>query len=116
VIGTHLHHQHEGPEDDRTRLRQIGTLLGVWGGASRTIIAGDMNSTPGSDEFARFEAAGLESAGDPTIPTYPSSDPRDRIDYIFATPDLELGEVAFPQRTASDHLAVAATVTPASGF
>lgn len=116
VIGTHLHHQHDGPEDDRTRLRQIGTLLVVWGGASRTIIAGDMNSTPGSDEFARFEAAGLVSAGDPTIPTYPSSDPRDRIDYIFATPDLELGEVAFPQSTASDHLAVAATVTFASGF
>jgi endonuclease/exonuclease/phosphatase family metal-dependent hydrolase len=116
VIGTHLHHQHEGPEDDRTRLRQIGTLLGVWGGASRTIIAGDMNSTPGSEEFARFEAAGLETAGDPTIPTYPSTDPRDRIDYIFATPDLELGDVAFPESTASDHLAVAATVTFASGF
>jgi endonuclease/exonuclease/phosphatase family metal-dependent hydrolase len=116
VIGTHLHHQHDGPEDDRTRLRQIETLLGAWGGASRTIIAGDMNSTPESDEFTRFEAAGLETAGDPTIPTYPSTDPRDRIDYIFATPDLELGDVAFPESTASDHLAVAATVTFASGF
>jgi endonuclease/exonuclease/phosphatase family metal-dependent hydrolase len=116
VIGTHLHHQHGGPEDDRSRLRQIGTLLGAWGGASRTIIAGDMNSTPESEEFARFEAAGLETAGDPTIPTYPSTDPRDRIDYIFATPDLELGDVVFPQSTASDHLAVAATVTFASGF
>jgi len=116
VIGSHLHHQHDGPEDDRTRLRQIGTLLGAWGGASRTIIAGDMNSTPGSEEFARFEAAGLETAGDPTIPTYPSTDPRGRIDYIFATPDLELGDVVFPQSTASDHLPVAATVTFASGF
>jgi endonuclease/exonuclease/phosphatase family metal-dependent hydrolase len=116
IIGTHLHHQHDGPEDDRTRLEQIGTLLGVWGGASRTVIAGDMNARPGSEELARFEAAGLETAGDLSIPTSPSTDPRNRIDYIFATPDLELSEAAFPKSTASDHLAVAATVTFAAGF
>ena len=116
VIGTHLHHQHDGPEDDRTRLSQIGVLLKVWGGASRTIIAGDMNATPDSDEFARFEAAGLHSAGDPSIPTSPSTDPRNRIDYIFATPDLAFSDVVIPQSTASDHLAVAATVGFSSGF
>lgn len=116
VMGTHLHHQHDGPQDDRTRLEQIGVVLDAWGGSSRTVIAGDMNAEPDTEEIARFEAAGLHTAGDPAVPTAPSDAPAVRIDYIFATPDLAFSEVDFPQSTASDHLAVAATVRLASGF
>jgi endonuclease/exonuclease/phosphatase family metal-dependent hydrolase len=115
VIGSHLHHQHAGPEDDRTRLDQIGVLLNVWGGVSRTVIAGDMNAEPETEEIARFEAAGFHTAGDPAVPTYPSTAPRDRIDYVFATLDLAFSDVEIPRSTASDHLAVATTVELGSG-
>lgn len=111
VIGTHLHHRHDVPEDDRTRLDQIGALLRIWGGADTTIIAGDMNAEPGTPEIARFEAAGLVAAGDLTVPTYPSTAPEDRIDYVFGTSDLAFTDAVVPRSTASDHLAVAATVT-----
>jgi endonuclease/exonuclease/phosphatase family metal-dependent hydrolase len=111
VIGTHLHHQHDAPDDNRTRLDQIGELLKVWGGVNRAVIAGDMNAEPTTDEIARFEAAGLRAAGDLSIPTYPSTAPRDRIDYIFGTGDLGLSDVVISRSTASDHLAVAATVS-----
>jgi endonuclease/exonuclease/phosphatase family metal-dependent hydrolase len=110
VIGTHLHHRHDVPDDDRTRLEQIGEVLRIWGGANRTIIAGDMNAEPGTNEIARFEAAGLVAAGDLAVPTYPSTAPMDRIDYVFGTSELGFTDTVVPQSTASDHLAVAATV------
>jgi endonuclease/exonuclease/phosphatase family metal-dependent hydrolase len=111
VIGTHLHHRHEVAGDEATRLQQIGALLSVWGGRPETVIAGDMNATPGSEEIGRFRTAGFRTAGDVPIPTSPSTDPRARIDYIFGTPDLSFSEVTIPASTASDHLAVAATVS-----
>jgi endonuclease/exonuclease/phosphatase family metal-dependent hydrolase len=111
VIGTHLHHRHDVPDDDRTRLEQIGEVLRKWGGASRTIIAGDMNAEPGTNEIARLEAAGLVAAGDLAVLTYPSTAPMDRIDYVFGTSELGFTDTVVPLSTASDHLAVAVTVT-----
>jgi endonuclease/exonuclease/phosphatase family metal-dependent hydrolase len=111
VIGAHLHHRHDTPDDDRTRLDQIGELLTVWGGERPTVIAGDMNAEPDTEEIARFRSAGLVAAGDLTVPTYPSTDPRDRIDYVFGTGDLVLSDATVRRSMASDHLAVAATVT-----
>ena len=109
VIGSHLHHRHRVPGDDATRLQQVGALLGVWGGGPQTVIAGDMNARPGSEEIERFRAAGFRPAGDLRITT--SIDPRERIDYILGTSDIGFSDVTVPESAASDHLAVAATVS-----
>ena len=110
VIGTHLHHRHDVPDDDRTRLDQIGELLAVWGGSGHAVIAGDMNAEPDTEEIDRFRSAGLFAAGDLSVPTYPSIAPRDRIDYVFGSRDVFLSDAVIVPSTASDHLAVAATV------
>lgn len=111
VIGTHLQHREQ---DTPTRLRQIGVLLDAWGGRDRTVIAGDMNDFPGSEEVARFVGTGFVSAqddaGEGELPT--SWQDGTRIDYVFATSDLALSGFARPFSRASDHLPLAVTVTP----
>ncbi len=110
VIDTHLQHREQ---DTPTRLKEIAVLLDAWGDAERTVIAGDMNDFPDSEEFAAFVSAGLVSAQDETgrgdLPT--SWQDGTRIDYIFATPDLVLLDFARPFSKASDHLPLAVTVT-----
>ena len=110
VIGTHLAHRER---DAPTRLRQIDGLLTAWGGAARTVLAGDMNALPASREVARFLDAGFVSVQDVLglgeLPT--SWRDGTRIDYIFATPDLVLSRFARPFSRASDHLPLAVTVS-----
>lgn len=110
VIDTHLQHREQ---DTPIRLKQIAALLDAWGGAERTVIAGDMNDYPESEEFAAFVEAGFLSAQDEAgrgdLPT--SWQDGTRIDYIFATPDLALSDFARPFSKASDHLALAVTVS-----
>lgn len=111
VIGTHLQHREQ---DTPTRLRQIEVLLEAWGGRDRTVIAGDMNDFPGSEEVARFLSEGFVSAqdeaGEGDLPT--SWQDGTRIDYVFAAPDLALSGFTRPYSRASDHLPLAVTVTP----
>jgi len=85
-------------------------LLSAWDGAPRTIITGDMNSHPDEADINRLLDAGLTSAGDPTIPTFISFDPTERIDYIFASEDLIFADFGVGSTTASDHLPLAVNV------
>jgi endonuclease/exonuclease/phosphatase family metal-dependent hydrolase len=110
VIGTHLDHISQ-----QVRIPQVERLIAVWRKAPRTIIAGDMNTLPGTTEIGIFEAAGLISAQDITghsdLLTFDSVNPSRRIDWIFGTPDLAFSDFVVPQTTASDHLPLAVTVT-----
>lgn len=109
-IGTHLQNRGSG-----TRLRQIDVLLRRWGGTARTVIAGDMNATPGSREIGTLEGAGLVSAqdvaGDPALLTAFLPDPDRRIDWIFGTGDVVFSDFQIPTSAASDHLPLVVTVT-----
>jgi endonuclease/exonuclease/phosphatase family metal-dependent hydrolase len=110
VIGTHLQHREQ---DAATRLAQIDVLLrDAWRGDTATVIAGDMNAEPDSEEFATFAEAGFASAQDAAgrgdLPT--SWRDGTRVDYVFATPDLLLSGFARPYSEASDHLPLAVTV------
>ena len=73
-----------------------------------------MNSWPDSPEMELFRKAGLRDAfaevgvGDGF--TFASNDLYERIDYLWLTPDLEVGELDIPRSTASDHLGVVVTV------
>jgi endonuclease/exonuclease/phosphatase family metal-dependent hydrolase len=112
IIATHLH---QIDTDTALRIPQVERLVEVWADRPRTVIAGDMNARPGEDDIAIFEAGGLVSAQDVTgnaeLLTFISSDPFQRIDWIFGSPDVTFSDFAIPQTTASDHLPLAVTVT-----
>ena len=110
VIGTHLQHREQ---DTETRLQQIEVLLrDAWRGDGASVIAGDMNAYPDSEEIAMFTAAGFVSAQDEAgMGDLPTSWPDGtRIDYVFTTPDLGRSDFARPYSEASDHLPLAVTV------
>jgi endonuclease/exonuclease/phosphatase family metal-dependent hydrolase len=112
IIATHLH-QIEG--ETSVRVPQVERLVEAWGENPRTIIAGDMNARPGEQDIRIFETAGLLSAQDVTgsaaLYTFSSTDPHERIDWIFGSPDVTFSDFEIPQTTASDHLPLAVTVT-----
>lgn len=112
VWSVHLQHQ---DDTTATRVAQARQLLGEWDNRERTVIGGDLNAKPGSEDIAPWlDGTGLISAqdvaGDPAWDTSPALNPDHRIDWIFGTPDLEFAEVAIPVTMASDHLPVFATV------
>ena len=106
VLTPHLDHEDDGAP---TRLNQIDTVLEVWGGDPRTLIIGDFNAEPDSAEYSRITDAGLRDllleAGS-AVPTYPSDDPEERIDYAFASSDLEVARADAPKSLASDHFPI----------
>jgi endonuclease/exonuclease/phosphatase family metal-dependent hydrolase len=113
LINTHLQHR---TENTPTRLAQSEALLAAWGGAPRTVIAGDFNFWPSWEEADLWEAAGFVSAQDVTGHgaefTVPSYDPDNRVDWIFGTPDLSFADFAIlDQVTSSDHFPLVVTVS-----
>jgi endonuclease/exonuclease/phosphatase family metal-dependent hydrolase len=111
-IDTHL----QSSSGSSTRREQISAVLDAWRGAPLTVIAGDMNAQPGEADIEAFARSGLVSAQDATghggestarDPRYPG----DRVDWIFGTRDLGFGQFAVVHRGASDHLALAVSVT-----
>ncbi|XVQ13895.1 endonuclease/exonuclease/phosphatase family protein [Spirillospora sp. CA-255316] len=107
VWSTHLE---GGADQTAERGREIAALLRAWGGAPRTVIAGDFNAGPGSAEIARMlDGTELRSAapsGDPS----PTTGEGRRVDWIFGTDDLMFGDYDVPRSSASDHYPVAVTV------
>jgi endonuclease/exonuclease/phosphatase family metal-dependent hydrolase len=109
VVGTHLQHR---DQDVDSRLAQIDVLLDALGQADGTVLAGDMNAEPGSQEIDRLEAFGFTSSQE-ALGTDVATSWRDDtlIDFVFAGPGVTVtgGEVVEDAR-ASDHLPVTATV------
>jgi endonuclease/exonuclease/phosphatase family metal-dependent hydrolase len=112
IIATHLHHV-EG--ETAVRVPQVERLVEVWANQARTVIAGDMNARPGEDDVSIFETAGMlsaqDAAGDPELYTFRSTNPSERIDWIFGSPDVTFSDFTIPPTTASDHLPLVVTVT-----
>ncbi|MPZ63146.1 MAG: hypothetical protein GEU93_18025 [Propionibacteriales bacterium] len=111
VWSTHL--QFEGRLE--TRQAQARSVLAAWDGAPRTVIGGDFNMRPGSAAIVSwFDGTGLvsaqDAAGDPTQLTAYGDDLDRRIDWILATPDVELADAAVRYSPASDHMPVFVTV------
>ncbi len=112
---THLDHI---SGEDNARLEQVTELLALWGGAGRTIILGDLNAVPDTPEISALYAAGFVDAllvtGNQDAFTFwdPIPTPGRRIDYIFLTPDMSVGNAWVPQTRASDHLPVVAEINP----
>jgi endonuclease/exonuclease/phosphatase family metal-dependent hydrolase len=92
------------------RTREIAALVRAWGGAPRTIIGGDFNAGPGSNEIVRMlDRTELRSAALSGDPSPTTADGR-RVDFVFGTDDLLFSDYDVPRSAASDHYPVAVTV------
>jgi endonuclease/exonuclease/phosphatase family metal-dependent hydrolase len=74
------------------------------------VVVGDLNAGPEAPELQLLLAAGLRHAAPPVEPTFPSDEPRHRIDYILLSPELRCEQSRVIPTTASDHLPIAADI------
>ena len=79
------------------------------------MLLADLNALPGDPEVQLLAGAGLNDTfvasgamGDGV--TSPSDASRQRIDYVWASPDLKARDFSVPRSLASDYLAVAVTL------
>jgi endonuclease/exonuclease/phosphatase family metal-dependent hydrolase len=110
VFATHLDHIDGASE---VRQGQIHTLLGAWNQERPAIVAGDLNALPGTPELRLLEDAGfrdLAKADGADQPTWPSSDPKDRIDYIWGI-GVTGTQAHTVTSTASDHRPLVVTIS-----
>lgn len=105
IIATHLSLRRS------SRLQQIRFITELVKKHPAAIVLGDLNCEPHSPEFRELiETADLQS-GHPTPPTYPSWQPRRRIDHILTTRNLEMHNLRVLHIPCSDHLPVAAEIS-----
>jgi endonuclease/exonuclease/phosphatase family metal-dependent hydrolase len=111
IIATHLHHL---GNEGYVRLAQVPVLLEYWDHAPRSVILGDLNAVPDSEEMDLIRQAGLIDswieAGSGAGYTFNSFDRFQRIDWIWHTEDLVALDVEVISSTASDHLPVIITL------
>lgn len=120
IINTHFHHRRS---DGAVRVGQAQAMLEAWGRRPRSVLVGDFNAQPDSREMGLMRAAGLiDSVGRRLASPGEDGDIGDgltfradalerRIDYIWLSPDLASRDLAVVASTASDHLAIATTVS-----
>lgn len=110
-ISTHLT-AYSGYDADRNA--QAEALVRLWKGRERTVIAGDFNAGPTDQAIKSLVAAGLQdlpaAKGLGATATYPAIDPNERLDYLFASADMEVVSVEVGGPPASDHLPVRARI------
>ena len=112
VIATHFH---SGDGDSAIRVPQAMAVLEAVNSGRNTVLIGDFNAHPDHPEMLLFTDSGFNdtfvasgATGDGF--TYPADIPWERIDYVWASPDLKVRDLSVPDSLASDHLAVAVTL------
>jgi len=90
----------------RARHHQLAELYEMVRGSSKpTMVAGDFNLSWGDKEIRLFLAAtGLAAAGPEGEPTYPSWEPKRRLDFILHSREIRITRFDAPRVTYSDHL------------
>jgi endonuclease/exonuclease/phosphatase family metal-dependent hydrolase len=112
VVGVHLQAPSgELPTVQATAVADIAQDLAR--GGRPVVVAGDMNITPQSREFASLLASGLRDGFADVRPfrTFPADHPTEEIDHVFTTPNLGVTDATVPDGTGSDHRAVAVTLS-----
>ena len=111
-VNTHYYHVDDG---SAIRQQQSPIIAQFWNKQSRTVIVGDLNAEWDSKEIQMLRDAGLKDAldvnGMPTEKTWPADVPKQRLDYVWFSPDLKASDVFIPKSTASDHLGIAVTIS-----
>ena len=119
---------HDAPDADAL-LREIGTLAAQWelpetSPAERTaikdqlrylhdliakshkpvIVTGDFNTFWGTHEIYLFmRAAGLRSANEKNLPSFPARIPRIELDFVLVSKEIEVTNFQVPDVRFSDH-------------
>ncbi|RKR90679.1 endonuclease/exonuclease/phosphatase family metal-dependent hydrolase [Micromonospora pisi] len=111
VVSTHLQPPPDGGpvEQARTVARYAAELA-----AGRPLVlAGDLNTQPGEPAFQALLERGLTDAlaADRPLPTSPADRPVEQIDHVLVSDGLAPSDITAVPGTASDHLAVALTLT-----
>ena len=94
------------PEERKAQAQALASWVNV---APRPVIlAGDLNETLEGDALQLLlSLTGLIDAGAASnLPTYPTTGPASRIDYLLHSPDLRLLRLETLSSSASDHLAL----------
>ena len=85
------------------QLRKLYDLIEVT--EKPVIVAGDFNTFWGENEIYLFmRAAGLRSANESSLPSYPSRSPRKELDFILYQDGIRVSHFEIPQVRFSDHL------------
>lgn len=105
-FATHFdYHPDDGERlDSAEMLRGLVEKLGV----TRVVVAGDLNTTPGSAVMGKMDAFLTDSYGPGDGPgyTFPADEPDRRIDYVMSHPESGLRVVScevLDEAVASDH-------------
>jgi endonuclease/exonuclease/phosphatase family metal-dependent hydrolase len=102
-IGTHLDHT----RDQADRIAQAQRINYLFeGNKIPTILAGDLNGTPESQPIRILSEVWTDACKDNPEPTFPSSNPRRRIDYVMFIPEGRWRVVetrVIDEKIASDH-------------
>ena len=71
----------------------------------KCILMGDFNVTPDNEVLNPIKAVMKDAAQGfcQSTPTFPSDNPRIKIDYIFVSPDITVEYAEIPEIIASDH-------------
>jgi len=107
------HFQHNVEEDRVLQAKAVNELLASSGDSLPTILAGDMNATPGSEPMNVLLSKWTNAIDEASAPTVPSKESISRIDYIlfrsgdpFAVKETRV----IPEAMASDHRPVFAVL------
>ena len=112
VIATHFH---AGDADSAIRVPQARAVIEAITSGRPTVLLGDLNGPPHAPEIQMLTNAGLSDAFVSSRAagrgyTFPADSPSKRIDYIWSSSDLKARDFSLPDSSASDHLAVVATL------
>jgi endonuclease/exonuclease/phosphatase family metal-dependent hydrolase len=110
VVSTHLQPPPDGGPVEQAR-EVAGFADGLRAPGRPVIVGGDLNTEPGDPAFEVLVAAGYADAFAAARPlrTSPADGPRNEIDHVLVA-GATAADVTAPRSTASDHLAVAATL------
>lgn len=120
VFNTHLAHTTDLTSCEMRR-QQIDALLELVE-PERTVLMGDFNVGPDSEELQKVNQVLTNADSEPTAPTaylyeHDKSNgnparmqPQHRIDHIFVTPDIEVKSFEVLDTVASDHYPIAAVI------
>jgi len=77
------------------------------------VAGGDLNTTPGSEAWAKLTATGFDDALASVRPLYTarSQDPDEEIDHLFVTPGVVTNHAKVVATLLSDHLPVIVDLT-----
>jgi endonuclease/exonuclease/phosphatase family metal-dependent hydrolase len=111
VVSTHLQPPPDGPPLQQAR-DAARFAAGLRAPGRPVIVGGDLNTEPGDPPFEAMLAAGFTDAfaADRPVPTSSADNPRKQIDHVLVA-GAQASDVTAPRSTASDHLAVAVTIT-----